>query len=62
MTLATMRSYVWKMSGDVVLYYRMKEQKTGELEEEASAPKGSKASSEKTVERADDGSGSGRTE
>lgn len=26
MTLATMRSHVWKMGGDVVLYYRRKEQ------------------------------------
>jgi hypothetical protein len=28
MTLATMRSYIWKMGGDVVLYYRKKDLRT----------------------------------
>lgn len=36
MTLATMRSYVWKSNGDVILHYRLKGNLEGDKDEAAS--------------------------
>lgn len=50
MTLATMRSYVWKSNGDVVLHYRLKGNVEAGTRPEA-AP--SRASSTTVVEEGD---------
>lgn len=51
MTLATMRSYVWKSNGDVVLHYRLKGNVEATKPEAVSNP-----ASPTTVEEGDKGS------
>lgn len=43
MTLATMRSYVWKSNGDVILHYRLKGNLEGDKAEAALNPPSSMA-------------------
>lgn len=43
MTLATMRSYVWKSNGDVILHYRLKGNLEGDKAEASPNPSSSMA-------------------